>query len=114
MMITRLKVKITDTAFPKMMEIPVNKRVTLGRSDIDAPLVSPDIDFVACNAIANGISRSHAAIDPQSDGKFALIDLGSRNGTMLNGHKLNAHQPYIVADGDEIYIGNLRMTIYFE
>jgi pSer/pThr/pTyr-binding forkhead associated (FHA) protein len=113
-MITRLKVKITDTAFPKMMEIPVNKRVTLGRSDIDAPSVSPDIDFVAFNAIVNGISRSHAAIAPQTDGKFVLIDLGSRNGTKLNGHTLNAHQPYPITDGDEIYIGNLRTVIYFE
>ncbi len=113
-MITRLKVEVTDTAFPKTMEIPVRGRVILGRSDHDSPSQSPDIDFVACNAISNGVSRSHAAIDPQANGEFMLYDLGSRNGTRLNGVQLDPHQPYVVKDGDEIYIGRLKMTIYFE
>lgn len=113
-MITRLKVKVTDTAFPKTMEIPIKGRVTLGRSDVDSPSTSPDIDFVACNAISNGISRSHAAIVPQTNGEFTLIDLGSRNGTMLNGVQLEPHESYTIHDGDEIYIGRLKMTIYFE
>ena len=113
-MITRLKVEVTDTAFPKTMEIPVKGRITLGRSDIDAPTVSPDIDFVACNAISKGVSRSHAAIIPDTNGDLMLIDLGSRNGTTLNGLQLEPHEPYVVKDGDEIYIGRLKMTIYFE
>lgn len=113
-MITRLKVKITDTAFPKIMEIPLKRQVTLGRSDIDDPSFTPDIDFVACNAISNGVSRSHAAIAPQANGEFTLMDLGSRNGTMLNGNVLEPHQSYTVKDGDEIHIGRLKMLIYFE
>jgi len=113
-MITRLKVSITDTAFPKTMEIPLKQQVILGRSDVDDPSFSPDIDFVACNAISNGVSRTHAAIAPQANGEFMLMDLGSRNGTMLNGTRLDPHQPYAVTDGDEIHLGRLKMVIYFE
>jgi pSer/pThr/pTyr-binding forkhead associated (FHA) protein len=113
-MFTRLIVQVTDTAFPKMMVIPVADRITLGRSDVDDPSVSPDIDFVACNAISNGISRYHAAIDPQPNGEFMLYDLGSRNGTSLNDIDLKSHEPYPIRDGDKIELGRLKMIIHFE
>jgi pSer/pThr/pTyr-binding forkhead associated (FHA) protein len=113
-MFTRLIVQVTDTAFPKTMAIPITERVTLGRSDIDDPSLSPDIDFVACNAIPNGISRSHAAIDPQPNGDLMLYDLGSRNGTSLNGLELKSHEPYIVRDGDKIHLGRLKIMLYLE
>ena len=113
-MFTRLIVQVRDTAFPKTMVTPITNRVTLGRSDVDDPSISPDIDFVACNAISNGISRYHATIVPQANGELMLYDLGSRNGTSLNGLDLKPHEPYPVRDGDRIGLGRLRMTIYFE
>lgn len=113
-MFTRLIVQVTDTAFPKTMVVPITERIILGRSDVDDPSVSPDADFIACNAISNGISRSHATITPQPNGEFMLIDLGSLNGTSLNGIGLEPHQSYAVSDGDKIHLGRLKMTIYFE
>ena len=113
-MITRLVVRVTDTAFPKEMEIPLTKQIILGRSDVDDPSIVPDVDFIACNAISNGISRSHAAISPQTNGEFMLVDLNSSNGTILNGEKLEPHQSYPVKDGDRVLIGRLKMVVYFE
>jgi hypothetical protein len=47
------------------------------------------------------ISRRHARIERRNQGYF-LIDLGSRNGTFVNGQEIN--QPYFLQDGDEIQI----------
>ena len=113
-MYTRLIVQVTDTAFPKTMMVPIGEQLIFGRSDEDDLTFTPDVDLVACNAIRNGVSRQHALIQPQPDGSFVLYDMGSRNGTVLNGHELDPHQPYPVTDGDKIQLGRLLITIYFE
>jgi Protein of unknown function (DUF3662)/FHA domain len=51
------------------------------------------------------VSRNHAEIRPQGDG-FLLVDLGSTNGTKINGVRISQH---MLADGDEIAFGNTRM-----
>lgn len=48
-----------------------------------------------------GASRRHAQIRRMSDG-FSLIDLGSTNGTLLNGKSV---QSQVLRDGDRITIG---------
>jgi len=48
------------------------------------------------------VSRRHAAIE--WDGvNFYLRDLGSKNGTYVNGHEVRG-KPYLLRDGDEIQI----------
>jgi two-component system cell cycle response regulator len=51
-----------------------------------------------------GTSRQHAAVfyDPQKD-RFQIHDLGSRNGTRLNGEPVS--EPQTLARGDKIEIG---------
>lgn len=111
---TRLVVQVTDTAFPKIMEIPLIKRVVLGRSDVDDTHSRPDIDLINCNAINNGISRRHAAIEVNSDNTYILHDLGSRNGTFINDVQIESNQSHPIQDGDKIRLGRLKMTIFFE
>ncbi len=53
-----------------------------------------------------GVSRRHAVIEASPKG-FTLKDLGSQNGTFLNGEKV-AEQP--LADGDQIVIGDAKIT----
>ncbi|HQK91997.1 MAG TPA: FHA domain-containing protein [Armatimonadota bacterium] len=48
-------------------------------------------------------SKRHAAIDLR-DGVYVLADLGSKNGTLLNGRPLEA--PTELLDGDRIRIGS--------
>ena len=50
------------------------------------------------------VSRRHALINIQNVGEFWLIDLGSSNGTFLNGRRL--HQPVRLSDRDQIVIGD--------
>jgi adenylate cyclase len=55
------------------------------------------------------VSRRHAVINVQNVGEFWLIDLGSSNGTFLNGRRM--HQPVRLCDQDQIIIGD-RLFIF--
>jgi hypothetical protein len=51
------------------------------------------------------VSRSHAEIRPQGD-RFVVVDLGSTNGTRVNGVRVDQR---VLEDGDEVSFGNTRM-----
>ena len=51
------------------------------------------------------VSRNHAEIRPQGDG-FLLVDLGSTNGSKVNGVRVDQR---MLNDGDELTFGNTRM-----
>ncbi len=52
-----------------------------------------------------GVSHRHAKITRQPDGSLILLDLGSTNGTELNGTALLAGVPTPLGDGDQITLG---------
>jgi adenylate cyclase len=53
------------------------------------------------------VSKEHAQIIKQPDGRFLFRDLGSLNGSFLRGERMSEH---ILADGDEITLGSTRLT----
>src|SRR5262245_40074053 len=55
----------------------------------------------------DGISRKHARIDFKEDGTVHVVDLGSRNGTYVNGHKIEATQE--LRDGDKIQLSSVTI-----
>jgi hypothetical protein len=57
----------------------------------------------------NSISRRHAEIQRESDGKFVLYDRGSSNGVFINNKKIAKHT---LSEGDILEIGDifLRFT----
>ncbi len=52
------------------------------------------------------VSRHHADVRPTGTG-FEVVDLGSTNGTSVNGTKIAG--PQLLADGDEVRFGNTAM-----
>lgn len=52
------------------------------------------------------ISRYHASILRDEEGQIRLADLGSTNGTFLNGRRLPDNTPICVKDGDRIQFGS--------
>lgn len=52
-----------------------------------------------------GVSRRHAQIKRQPDGSLALLDLGSTNGTRINGIAIEANILVPLKDGDQIILG---------
>jgi pSer/pThr/pTyr-binding forkhead associated (FHA) protein len=57
------------------------------------------------------ISRPHCEIALQEDGMWAVKDLSSANGTIVNGVPVEAEQPYPLQDGSVITLG--ETTILF-
>jgi adenylate cyclase len=70
----------------------------------------PDLDLARFKAAEHGISRIHATLECNEAGVY-LMDLGSRNGTFVNGRALGAFNPCYLADGDILRFGNLTVTL---
>ena len=65
-------------------------RVLIGRG-LDCDIILPE----------RQISRHHARIERTADGRYLLHDLGSKNGTWVNGEEVR-EAPRLLQDGDEI------------
>lgn len=85
---------------------------TLGRSAEGQPIL-PDIDLAPYHAYEQGVSRLHASITLGKDQTMAT-DLGSANGTRLNGLRLPPHKPYLIKHGDILTLGKLRVQLLIQ
>lgn len=91
-------------------EIPLlgKTEFTLGRVNEGQPII-PDIDLSVYNAYDNGVSRLHATI--HTEPQVTVTDLGSINGTRINGNKTQPHTPAILHDGDTLALGRLKLRV---
>jgi len=66
-----------------------------------------------CDIVLNdpNVSRQHAEIRPRG-GSWVLTDLGSTNGSQLNGHRIDGSE--VLRPGDEIELGESVMTFTLE
>ncbi len=77
--------------------LPPSGSLVLGRAD-GAGLHLP----------SNRVSRAHARLDMTHDGEAAVLtDLGSRNGTLVNG--IAVAEPRVIRHGDEVAVGDARI-----
>jgi len=82
---------------------------TLGRISEGQP-VMPDVDLSPYQAYASGVSRLHALI--KRDGKrVILMDLGSANGTYVNGKRLTANVERLLSHGDVVALGKFKFQV---
>jgi len=105
-------VSLEVVGFADRIAIAPNQRTVLGRSETNGSN-TPDIDLTPFGAFEKGVSRTHAALIRQ-DSSLTLLDLGSSNGTLINGRRISANQPRVVQDGDEITFGQLVARVYFK
>lgn len=84
-------------------EMPVaHNPMLLGRAS-EAEAYRPDFDMTFYDE-GDYVSRRHARITKGRAGYF-IADLGSSNGTTLNGHALEPNQAYQLRNGDRIKVG---------
>ncbi|MGN6545624.1 MAG: FHA domain-containing protein [Aureliella sp.] len=62
---------------------------------------------------SDSISRRHCAI-VQKDERLLLIDLKSRNGTIVNGKKLDPSKAKVLKHGDHIQVGKLEFEVILQ
>lgn len=60
----------------------------------------------------HGVSRQHCRFW-RDDDRLCVLDLGSKNGTFLNGERLTPNKEYALAEGDQMALGTLHLTIHF-
>jgi len=83
----------------------------VGRTDPHTG-AAPDINLEPYGAADKGVSRRHAMI-VRRETALNVIDLGTPNGTFLNGQRLVPHQPRVLRDGDELRLGHLILRVSF-
>lgn len=83
----------------EVVDLPALPAVRLGRSqgaDVTLPVMT--------------VSRLHAVVRWGDDGGIVVADLGSSNGTFVNGKRLD-REPQPLADGDQLRFGELILDV---
>jgi FHA domain len=102
--------RILDTG--QTIPLEDGEEFTLGRISGSQPIL-PDIDLTSYKAYEGGVSRLHATIKIDRD-KVTITDLGSANGTRINGKKIASHQPCVLSNEDILSLGKFKAQILIQ
>jgi pSer/pThr/pTyr-binding forkhead associated (FHA) protein len=70
--------------------------------------IHQDVDLTTVDT-KRSISRRHARLRREEDGSFSVIeDVGTMNGTFVNGVRLTAGRPFPVMPGDTVVFGTVQ------
>jgi pSer/pThr/pTyr-binding forkhead associated (FHA) protein len=94
---------------PSTIGVDVRQGLIVGRRDPDAE-DNPDLDLSPHLAREHGVSRQHAMLLPSNEGMY-LVDMGSKNGTWVNGVYLDPGVRYPLHSNDRVEFGLLRLTV---
>lgn len=95
-----------------LVTLPHKTEVIIGRADHQIGII-PDIDLTNFEGQKMGVSRQHIAIRRDEAG-VQVVDLGSANGSLLNGAFLKPHTTHRINSGDELQVGKLIMNVLFD
>jgi len=93
----------------QVLPLSVKNEFTIGRVSEGQPIM-PDVDLSPYQAYAAGVSRLHAVIKREGK-RIIFIDLGSANGTYINGKRLNPNVDQVINHGDIIALGKLKLQV---
>lgn len=68
---------------------------------------------VTLSNVLKRVSRNHAEIRREG-GRFWLVDVGSKNATVLNGQRLEAQRCYALRHGDRFQVGDYQIDFALE
>ena len=91
----------------KLFSFPALGSYILGRIS-EGQSILPDVDFAPLQGFEAGVSRLHAMINISETG-ISLTDLGSSNGTLINGERMQERVERKIENGDKIQLGRLQI-----
>jgi hypothetical protein len=92
--------------------LPMADTLIVGRRSPVPDDPQPDVPLNAFGADQNGVSRRHVKLSRRGDLVY-VTDLGSSNGTFLNGRPITHHRERILRSDDELQLGYLKLKIRF-
>jgi pSer/pThr/pTyr-binding forkhead associated (FHA) protein len=115
----RLRISTVDSASEngsgrndqeRELQVAMIKPIRLGRLDPKEG-VYPEVDLT--DAKMHGVSREHVCLYRRGHA-VEVEDLGSTNGTLLNGVRLKPYKPTFLNDGDQLQLGQLLVEVNFD
>lgn len=103
----RVILQVLETG--QLIPIPEEDEVTLGRASAGQPIV-PDIDLTLYQGLEAGVSRLHASIRIKGKEVY-IMDLGSANGTRVNGEKIAPSTLHHLENLSVITLGKLNLKV---
>lgn len=104
---TAISLYIMDSG--QMIPLEGQTEFTLGRNAEGQSVIS-DIDLTPFRGYEQGVSRLHTSINIEEK-HVSATDLGSANGTRINGQKIPSYRPYPLHHGDILTLGKLKIQI---
>jgi hypothetical protein len=91
------------------LRLEVTDELLIGRKD-PGKGIHPDIDLGPQGGYDAGISRRHAILSHHND-SYNIEDLGSANGTFVNGRRLAPQAAVQLRSGDELKCGTMVFRV---
>jgi hypothetical protein len=91
------------------IELPAKAEITLGRFD-SVTATSPDVDLAPFDT-QRLTSRRHAKILREEGGLFLFEEMGTANGTFVNGRRIATGVRTRIRDGDELRFGGVTLLL---
>lgn len=92
--------------------LPIAPSLIIGRVGSTAGDIQPDVDLSPFDAKTKGVSRLHLRMVRKSS-LIYVADMGSSNGSHLNGRRMYANAEQIIRSGDELLLGSLKIRVKF-
>ena len=102
-----LQLKVVSSG--RTVQLPDAPEALVGRYDA-AHNIYPDLNLTPDGGLEGGVSRRHCKIHRQG-GVYLVEDVGSANGTFVNGCRLTAYLPHEIKEGDSLQLGGMKLVV---
>jgi len=96
----------------QLLPLADRNEFTMGRVS-DGQTIMPDIDLTPYQAYECGVSRLHAVLK-RFQGKVTIMDLGSSNGTYVDGVRLQPENEQPLSHGSIVSLGKLKIQFLLQ
>jgi len=101
------RARLVEIASGIEFPLAVQRETTVGRID-PVTGIHPEIDLTPID-VKRSTSRRHARIRREDDGSYSVIeDVGTMNGTFVNGVRLSAGRAFPIRPGDTVTFGTIQ------